>query len=71
MLQFVRLASWLWDRATGDGGDDEDDGSGATAFSALDASVNFAHGEPRNGVRELQRANEHADELEDAHRDER
>jgi|AntDeeMetagen192_2_1112575.scaffolds.fasta_scaffold16128_2 hypothetical protein len=64
-------AAWSRVRAWFGASDDEscDDPS---AFSLLDASINYSHGQSDGkAVRELQRANEHANELEDARREQR
>jgi len=67
---WVRLRTWVrgW-RGDQDG---EDSRSDPSAFSLLDASVNYSHGQSDGeAVRELQRANEHANELEDVQRNQR
>lgn len=72
MYHLLAITSWLWDRVTGDDEDAEGESSNSRAFSLLDASVHYAHGDARGeGVRALQRANEHANELEDAQREQR
>ena len=67
---WFRLRRWVAGRA--EDGDAADGDSDPTAFSLLDASVNYSHGQSDGeAVRELQRANEHASELEDARRENR
>lgn len=71
-----RLSGWLRRLLRhGTGGEpsaEEDSDDEPTAFSLLDASVNYSHGQSDGkAVRELQRANERADELADAHESDR
>ena len=62
-----RLRSWI-----GRERDDGDGGSDPSAFSLLDASVNYSHGQSDGqAVRELQKASEQANELAEARREKR
>ena len=60
-----RLLAWFRGEPADSDADDESDDP--TAFSLLDASVNYSHGQSDGkAVRELQRSSEHAGELQDA-----
>jgi len=64
-----RIQSWLRRRFESDDEHDEREG---TAFSLLDASVQYAHGgNDADGVRALQEVDERANELDGVEREER